>query len=562
MRRALLLLLAAAWPTLAVDQWVRLASPDFEVYTTAGEREGREAIRLFEEVRGFFLKASPVRSSSDFPVRIVIFSSPADYRPYSGNAIASAFFTSDAMRDYIVMSKLTTNDYPVAIHEYMHLIVRHSGIRLPVWLNEGWADVFSTLRPLGKEAAVGDLIPERIKDLEHQRWLDFDTLTSVDSRSPIYNESARVGIFYAESWALTHMLYLSPDYQDNFGKFVLALNSGKSAADALQIAWGRTPDQVFADLRTYFDRKRIYGRAFATNINKPGEEPVYSVVPSFESRLALADLLAASGKADLAKTEYTQLDQEQQGRADVSGSIGYLALRLKDRETARLRFEQALSEGTTDARLCVALAGLEREAGQPPRKRIPALERALKLRPGYEEAGLQLGLTQVEARQFSSAVATLMAIPTVTPEQATPLFQTLAFAKLQTGDLEGARHDIETALKYARTPAQKAGADQIQKLIDSRSKGVALAQPGERTKQAQGILRRIDCAAGSNHLLLQSGDEIMTFDLPPANAVEFTGVREKSFSIKCGQQASLPVVVEFVPSAKIGIAGVIRRLEY
>src|SRR5260370_7948379 len=27
---------------------------------------------------------------------------------------------------------------PAAIHEYMHLLIRHSGLNVPIWLNEGF----------------------------------------------------------------------------------------------------------------------------------------------------------------------------------------------------------------------------------------------------------------------------------------------------------------------------------------------------------------------------------------------------------------------------------------
>ncbi len=568
MRRGILFLvlyqIAAALPMLAADQWVRVKTPDFELYTTAGEKAGREVMQHFEQVRGFFLKASPVRTVSDFSVRIFVFRSLEEYRPYSINGISNGMFASDAMGDYILMSSPSPADYPVAIHEYMHLIVRHSGLKLPTWLNEGWADLYSTMRPMGKETAVGDLPPARMTELDREPWLDFDTLTSVDAHSPIYNESGRAGIFYAESWALTHMLYLSPEYQDNFGKFVLALSNGKSFAEALQIAWNRTPAEVFKDLHVYFDRKKIFGRAFATSLEKAGDQAVISTVPDFEARLALADLLTATNQVEAARAEYDKLDREQPGRPDVAGSLGYLAMRLGDHATARARFEQAFSGGTTDARLCLMLAGLEREAGQPPAKRIAPLQRALQLKPDFDDARLQLGLAQVETREFPAVIATLMQIPTVTPERAPPLFLSLAYAKLQTGDFEGARRDVETALKWVRTPAEKAGAEEILGLTEARSKGAGAVRAGERLQQAQGIMRRIDCPPGGNRLLLESGTASMTFVLPPPSAVEFTHSHGGSLKVACGQQMELPVLVEYAPAATTGsgIAGIVRRLEY
>ncbi len=178
-------------------------------------------------MRSFLIRASPVRGVTEFPVRIVAVKNARQYDPYRINAFAAAFYTKGRYRDYIVLGDLDPDRLPIAIHEYMHLVVENSGIKLPVWLIEGWADVYSTLKPIGKKSMVGDLIPGRVRVLLQQKWLPFETLTSVSHDSPAYNEKDRASIFYAESWALTHLLYLSPEYSGNFNKFLLALNSGR-----------------------------------------------------------------------------------------------------------------------------------------------------------------------------------------------------------------------------------------------------------------------------------------------------------------------------------------------
>ena len=158
MHRAALILIAAAIPALAADNWTRITTPNFELYTTAGEKKGKETVRRFEQVREFFLKASPVRGSSDFPVRIIEFETADQYAPFRpSTTVASAYFLSTPIRDYIVLGNQAQVDDSIAIHEYMHLVIKHSGLKIPIWLNEGWADVYSTLRPMGKETAVGEI---------------------------------------------------------------------------------------------------------------------------------------------------------------------------------------------------------------------------------------------------------------------------------------------------------------------------------------------------------------------------------------------------------------------
>src|ERR1043166_5635823 len=152
--RTLLVPLLIPVSLTAADAWIRLTTPHFEMYTTAGENKGREAILYFEEVRSFFLQASPSKNLPDLPVRIVAFRGEKEYKPYRINEFALAFYTGNQDRDYIVMQDISSEHYPAAIHEYAHLIINHSGLKLPIWMNEGWAELYSTLRPMGNKARI------------------------------------------------------------------------------------------------------------------------------------------------------------------------------------------------------------------------------------------------------------------------------------------------------------------------------------------------------------------------------------------------------------------------
>ena len=149
-------LVATALPAWGTDAWIRLSTPDFELYTLGSEKTGREALLHFEQVKGFFLHASPVKKTSDVPVRIVEFGSDKQFKPYAVNEFSPAYYIAGPAQDYIVMSQASTLDFSIATHEYMHLIIRHSGLRIPIWLNEGWAEVYSTLRSAGKRGGRSD----------------------------------------------------------------------------------------------------------------------------------------------------------------------------------------------------------------------------------------------------------------------------------------------------------------------------------------------------------------------------------------------------------------------
>jgi tetratricopeptide (TPR) repeat protein len=533
MRYAALFLLTAALPSLHGEEWVRISTPQFKLYTAAGEKKGRETIQQFEQVRAFFLKASPVHGSTDSPVRIIQFETAEQYNPYRPHAFSGAYFASQPWGDYIVLGNAATSS--MAIHEYMHLIVRHSGLKLPTWLNEGWADVYSSLRPSGKGTAVGDLLQDRLDILMRDPWLSFQDLTATDSKSPNYNEASRAGIFYAESWALAHMLYLSPEYSPNFGKFVTALNRGASSAEACQMAFGRSADEVFQDLKNYFNRRKILGRVFEVEVDAADRTPEVSPLSKFDARLVLAEVLVATNKLEEAQREYASLEMEQPSNAGVARGQGYASAAKGDSEGARRYFEKAFEEGETDPRMCLDMAVLENAAKQPPAKLLPILERALKSKPDYVEAKIELGLVKGAVRDYPGEISTLMSIPDINPEHAFAVFCGLSYARLQTGDSATARQNAEKCRQYAKTDTERQQAEQL------------VRRASETLQEISGTLRSLECLETGNKLHIAAGDKLLTFDVPRTETIE-TVRMPAGFAVKCGGLQPLPVTVQYAPA--------------
>ena len=241
----------------------------------------------------------------------------------------------------------------------------------------------------------------------------------------------------------------------------------------------------------------------------------------------LADLLLAIHRFDDAKRELLQLEREQPARPEPHESLGLLAGQQQDRESARHYFEKAFAAGEADPRICFELALMEREARQPPETFIPMLERAVNKKPDYTEALVQLGLAQSRARQYESAIATLLRIHDVKKEQATPVFTGLAYAYLQTGDLASARKHAETARKWAVNAQEMNALDQMMNLIDARSTGPFVPQPGEKLQRVEGLLQAIECSPGHVRLHLSVEKYNLVLDLPAPKAVEFTRVERR-----------------------------------
>src|ERR1041384_2153116 len=138
----------------------------------------------------------------------------------------------------------------------------------------------------GNKARIGDLQPGWMHTLHDQKWLPIETLTSVDHQSPFYNMRNKTGIFYAQSWALMHMVYFDDRYRPHMLPFISSLATGKSFQEACQTAFKIPMAQVEKDLKSYFSTRQIYAALVDVKLTKSEEEAVLTPLTEFDSRLA------------------------------------------------------------------------------------------------------------------------------------------------------------------------------------------------------------------------------------------------------------------------------------
>src|ERR1051325_6429740 len=113
MRRiaGLVALICASAAGASNDPWLRMKSANFELFTTAGEKSGRELIRHFEQVRSFFVQVFHAQASDARPVRVIAFRWEKDFEPFRPNRAAIAFFEGGREHDFIVMATASPEHY-------------------------------------------------------------------------------------------------------------------------------------------------------------------------------------------------------------------------------------------------------------------------------------------------------------------------------------------------------------------------------------------------------------------------------------------------------------------
>jgi hypothetical protein len=197
------LAVAGSFQLWAGANLTKLTTPDMEVYTTDSGMAATKVLQALEQSEWFFKTASGFEFTAERPLKVLALKSVEEYAPFRLNRSAFAHYIRAQKRDYIVLQDIRPEHLHAAIHEYTHYVMKSLGFSLPIWLNEGLADFYSSILIQGQDVIVGGILPERLMTLDRQSPLDLKTLVAADQGSPILNDPATVRVFYAESWALT-----------------------------------------------------------------------------------------------------------------------------------------------------------------------------------------------------------------------------------------------------------------------------------------------------------------------------------------------------------------------
>lgn len=450
-------------------RWINASTPHFELYTQLDERQAAQALQVFEQARGFFLQTNLGPSLADRSLRIIDLASETEYEPYLVKTGAHACYQRGRRGDYIVMRDLSPSHFRVAVHEYTHFVVEQAGLKLPIWLNEGLAEFYSTLEPRGNQYLIGRAQAGRLMVLETERRVPLETLFAVDGSSPYYNDPQKMQIFYAESWALTHMLASSPGYTEHFSAFVSAISSGHSASAAFQLAYGRDLRTVEADLDRYLRQKTLPAMLYDIKVELSNSPATIAPLLKAELDLSFADLLASNPyAASDVEARLSELARKHPDDPGFEELLGYLALREKRPELAQSHFSSAVDHQSKDPVAVYNSARLQQTSGAPASQIIPLLERALELNPDYVPARIDLGFTAAKANRFDLAVTTLSQLNPVDASLAFEVYFTIAYCDLHLNRLQDAASYASAAQQHARNSDQQNQASTLVRMIDGR----------------------------------------------------------------------------------------------
>jgi tetratricopeptide (TPR) repeat protein len=252
-------------PVRVSKDWKRLRTPNVDVVGNASDQELRTALKQIEDFRGGLLALFPgLKLTSRLATTMVVlkdFNSfrtfqPRDERGRRRENIAGYFTTTPTM-NYMVLGAYGDRDatLQVVFHEYTHFIVQQNFRSLPLWVNEGVADFYSTFRSNYKDgqSLVGGAPAGRLGTLRERGVMPLDRILTNDGAAAVYRDPGMIQAFYAQSWALVHYLQLGNNgkRRGQLSAYLHALDQGLPVEKAFNAAFGVTFAQMQNELGVY-----------------------------------------------------------------------------------------------------------------------------------------------------------------------------------------------------------------------------------------------------------------------------------------------------------------------
>jgi Flp pilus assembly protein TadD len=572
----LALFLAIFFSTMPVvfageSEWIEIRSPNFSVVTDAGERRGREVAMRFEQMRAVFgALTTKANVNLPAPLQIVAFRNKKELRQvaplFNGKPTrVSGLFQGGADRSFIMLDMSVENPWVVVFHEYAHQLMNGNlQAQLDPWFEEGFAEYFSSIEVDGKEARVGKIPNIDYEILERLGMMKIVDLFQVRQNTQTYNESGdHRTAFYAESGMLMHYIYDNQLMPKVAIYFDLTENKHMRTDEAIQQAFGMSPQQFDKALQNYVSSGHFRYYPIATPATTTSTSNSYTAthLSSATGNAVLADIhLHSRDYQDRALTEFQDILKSDPNNPAACRGLGYALLQKQDFTQAGEYFRRAAQLDSKDPRVHYYSALLmTRENGFGPAADVPTitreLETAISLDPSFADSYALLAFAQSTSGDTAKAVVTMKKALAISPrndnyvfnlanlylanrqpDQAISLLQSLqvgdnpGLASTVTGIVAQARQ-LQEMMRAGEPPEGTITSVRQEEPASDPAKVIAALGHSGPAKFLRGTLTDADCATPPSVVLtVVSGEKTLKMKIADRNHLVLIGADQFSCS--------------------------------
>jgi tetratricopeptide (TPR) repeat protein len=403
------------------EGWQQIESENFVVFSNLDGAATQEIGLDLERLRAVLEEIFP-RAEFDSPLDtlIYVFKDGDSFAPYALPGGQTGYFAPHKHANFAaVVGSNPGETLPVVYRQYLHDLVNHNVPQVPLWLEHGMAEIFSTFEADGTMARVG--LPIGGADGLALAGTGRMPVPEVLTTESLPVDPTEMSAFIQGSWALMH--YLLVDDEARFEaaqRFVGELKQDPTSDVAITDLMGVDAAALEDGVASYVASEPIPHREMAVPIGAPSKVSLTALEPP-TALFHLGDLLI-----------HTQADRQADARAHFDAALaltpdfapaiaglGLVSEMAGDLATAEAKYLQALEELPEGFRLQVLfgeveLALLGKRRPQTPEEQtrldqaVAAFRKTTELRPSYGEGWSLLGYAyNLGAKPSPDAVATL-----------------------------------------------------------------------------------------------------------------------------------------------------------
>ncbi len=284
--------------------WREVRSPHFVVVGDAPEAKAREVALDLERIREVLVRLTDGRVNPTRPVRVFA-CRDASFRTiapwyWEGNRILpTGMFSEGYDQHQILLRTDTTLEHRASTvyHEYVHAALRQNSRSLPLWVQEGLAELFETPQPAGGQVEVGRLDRAALDELRKHGLLPMERLVVVDYTSPDWRDDKRRWFINAQAGLLVHFLLFGPEAPPD-SRAALVRLLVQPAGEAMAFPALADPHALDRPLHTYLQTVQRMSRSRVLTLDEVPTPLSVRPVPEPEELALMGDWLVRTGRSE------------------------------------------------------------------------------------------------------------------------------------------------------------------------------------------------------------------------------------------------------------------------
>lgn len=252
------LILASASANAA---WHAIDAAPIRIVSELPAKQSQKILRdlaVYQATVAHLLQSIDTRFKVPMTILVLSHDSWKRYVP-EGQGKVGLVFTHPGRVHMVIDGPAWSRQSQVLFHELSHVILHQNsaGRELPVWYDEGYAELLSTIRSAGGKVKFGEVPVWRWVSLQQNPWMPLQTLLGVSHDSPEYNKERLATSFYAGAWLILHYATFGENRQrgQQIEEYRQHLTAGDTPAAAFAKAFPNDLGAFEKELREYSRRK-------------------------------------------------------------------------------------------------------------------------------------------------------------------------------------------------------------------------------------------------------------------------------------------------------------------